>query len=305
MQNVIDTLRDEISLAAGGKCLLWVNPAQRDPYADHALAATRRVRVPIANGLFARELAPYFVPLDLTAPADAGLFTDSVQRAWQGWTMESLKASRGHEICGWITTQCAPGQLASHWGRYCHLHGHGGKLKLLRFHDPGVREWLWPTLEETQKQPLMRHASCLYEIGRDHALLRHACTQGAATASAFNLTARQWQQVDGYAAVHAAWLACPAAQRTPFFEQVVLEALSHAAGLGVTQDTERALYALHALQLGSRFHKDACMQGVWEQTRAGNYYGSAIEDTFACPANELHLHWTSPEEKQDGLRQSR
>lgn len=305
MENVIDTLRDEISLAGAGQCLLWVNPAQRDPYADHALVAPRRVRVPIANELFARELAPYFVPLDLMTPGDADLFTDSAQRAWESWTMESLNASRGHAICGWVTTQCAPAQLASHWGNYCHLHGHAGKIKLLRFHDPGVREWLWPTLDAAQKQPLMRHAACLYGIGRDQDVMRHACAPGAAAASAFRLTDRQWQQVGDYAAVHAAWLACPIAQCTPFSEQAVLGALTHAAGYGVTQDTERALYALHALQLGHHFHKDTRMRSVWEQTRAGSYYGSAIEEKFACLPNELHLHWTASEEKKDGLRQSR
>jgi hypothetical protein len=78
---------------------------------------------------------------------------------------------------------------------------------------------------------------------------------------------------------------------------IVLDALVHATRAGVMQDSERELYAMHALQLGTRFYTDVRMKPVWNHTRTGGYYGSAVEDVFGCSADELHLQRGSHEEK--------
>lgn len=294
MEKLLAQLRGEIDLSANGKCLLWVNPAQYDPYEGDASVATRRVRVPINHVHFAPHRSPYLVALDLAVPGDAAIFADSVEQALNAWTTGSLDASRGQPVCGWVTTKANAESVANHWGWRCHIHGHAGKCKLLRFHDPGVREWLWPGLREEQQRALLGPAQCLFGIGRDHSLLRHMRVADEAATVAFGLDDRQWQQVGDYAAVHAGWLAW----RGAFVLQDVLAALMQTKGFGVTQESERNLFALHAMQLGARFHADARMQVVWERTRLGNYYGSVIEDVFNCAADELHLQWTSPEEKQ-------
>jgi len=300
MKNLSNDLRGEIELAASGKCLLWVDPAQSDPF-DDALVQ-RCVRVPIQHWRFAQHRAPYLVELDLAIAGDAALFDESVELALQAWTVDSLYAERGQPICGWVSTQASAQAVANHWGWRCHVHGHDGKAKLLRFQDPGVREWLWPTLSVAQQRALMGPAAQLFGLGRNKSVLRHACPSGEALPNYFKLDDRQWQEVGDYAAVHAAWLACaraPEALRStaPFPTEAVLASLTHAPGLGVTQESERSKYAMHAVQLGARFYADARMHPVWERTRADSYYGSAIEDVFGCAASALHLQWTVSEEQ--------
>lgn len=300
MQTLADQLRDEIQSAASGSCLLWVDPAQSDPF--EGSFADRRVPVPINHWRFAQRRAPYLVPLDLTKAVDLSLFDDSVARACQAWTVTSLYAEQGQAICGWVLTNSSAEAVANHWGWRCHLHGHAGRSRLLRFHDPGVREWLWPALSELQQRALLGPASCMFGIGRRQSLLRHACPPGELTSDYFRLDDRQWRQVGDYATVHAAWLSCvrgPDAERwtAQFSEQVVLAALAHAQQFGVTQESERTRYALHAVQFGGAFYLDARMRAVWELTRDGAYYGNAVEEIFECTANELHMLWTTPQEK--------
>jgi len=297
MESLVKQLRAEIEAAGNGKCLIWVDAAQRDPYDENDIIVQRRVRVPINHTRFALHRAPYLVPLDLAVPADADIFNDSVERAWDAWAIGSLRALRGQPICGWVVTKVPAETLANHWGWRCHIHGHHDKSKLLRFHDPGVREWLWPTLSETQQHALLGHGACAFGIGRKRSLLRHASGAGDRAPAPFRLDDEQWQQVADYATVHDAWLACATALSETFCLQDVLAALVHATRFGITQDSERALYARHALQLGTRFYSDPRMQPVWEGTRNGKYYGSAVEDVFKCSADELHLQRGSREEK--------
>lgn len=285
---VITDLQSAIDAEGAGKCLLWVNPAQRDPYEGNVMLKQRRVRVPINSVRFEPQRAPYLIALDLRLPADADLFRDSVKRAKEAWTADNLRASHGQPICGWVTTPDSAETVANHWGWHCYLHSHNGRTKLLRFHDPGVREWLWAILSEAQRKTLLGPAKVLFGIGRAQLLTRHASTLNGAASVVLTLNEDQWRQVSDYAIAHAALLNT---EYVPFAEQAVLASLSYAAQFGVTQDSERELYALHALQLGRRFHDDVRMKAVWDRTRTGAYYGSAIEEVFACPPDELHLIW--------------
>lgn len=289
MGDIFD-LRSAIEAEGAGKCLLWVNPAQRDPYEGDVMLTLRRVRVPINNGRFEKQRAPYLVTLDLTLPADADLFSDSVERATTAWTPDNLRASGGQPICGWVITKASAEMVANHWGWHCHLHPHKGRTQLLRFHDPGVREWLWATLTEAQRLTLLGPAKVLFGIGRGRLLTRHACTSNDAASVDFILDDEQWRQVGDYATAHAALIHRPYVQ---FSEQAILTSLAHATRFGVTQNSERELFALHALRLGQHFYNDLRMQPVWDRTRMGVYYGSAIEEAFACAPDELHLLWLS------------
>jgi hypothetical protein len=284
---------------ASGKCLLWVNPAQSDPFNTVPLVEEHRVRVPINHPRFDVRLGPYLVPLDLSKSADADLFRDSVERAWVAWTIESLSAFCGQPIAGWVATLAPVQALAQHWAWRCHLHTRQGLSKLLRFHDPGVREWLWSTLSEQQRHSLLGPAHSLLAIGRGRILLRQMRSSVPAPADAIPslaLNETQWEQVDSYSTVHAAWIAWSAEPEkrdkpAAAWEQGVLKALSHATRYGVTDAADRELYALHALQLGGAFHTEERMRPVWERTLAGDYYGSALEEIFARPADQLHSHF--------------
>jgi hypothetical protein len=294
----VENLQKYFQDTADAKCLLWVNPAQYDPFESVALVEERRVRVPINHPRFDVRLGPYLVPLDLSAGADVDLFRDSVEIAWHAWTIESLSAFRGQPIAGWVEMREPVQALAGHWAWRCHLHRWLRLTKLLRFHDPSVREWLWPTLTGLQRHALLGPAACLVAIGRGHTVLRHVRSTVPDATDAIQslvLDERQWAQVDDYATVHAAWVrwsAEPENQNNGAtdWEQGVLRALSDATRYGVTDAHDRELFALHALQNGVGFHLAERMRPVWARTLAGEYYGRAFEEVFGRPAERLHSH---------------
>jgi hypothetical protein len=282
------------------QCLLWVDPAQADPFEGNLLVEQVRVRTPIRHPRFDPLRAPYLVPLDLSRRADADLFRDSVELAWRTWERESLNAMRGQPICGWLRIDAGTSvkSLASHWARNCHLHMDARQARLLRFQDPGVREWLWPTLDETQRRAMLGPAVEIQAIGRGQKLIHHRRANGAAATPggylALQLKQSQRDQVTDYATVHAAWLkrrnSLPAETEALLpsdWERPVLDALAEATRYGVRDAPDRELFALHALQLGARFHQCAQLQEVWRKTQDGDSYGGAIEEVIGLPADQL------------------
>lgn len=102
------TLRQHFQRSAQGRCLLWVNPAQRDPFDVHSSLQMRKVTVPIVHPRFDLKYAPYLVSLNLEHSEDAEVFETSVELAWDSWTFERLQAFRGQPIGGWVLTDAAP-----------------------------------------------------------------------------------------------------------------------------------------------------------------------------------------------------
>ena len=280
------------------QCLLWIDPAQADPFEGNPLLEKKRIRVPIQHPRFDPSRAPYLVPLDLTHSADAELFKNTVDLAWLGWSTEYLQARRGQAICGWVTTSSSARAIAAHWARKCHLHIRQRQSKLLRFQDPGVREWLWPTLNRTQQQAMLGPAAALHAVGRGQLLIGHHCGTGIHPLSDYpvlQLNQAQWDEVEDYATVHSAWLkwcgrAPGEAQLLGHeWERPILGALSQATHLGVRDTPDRELFALHALQLGAHFHQLPELQEVWQKTRAGDFYGNAIEERTGKSVDKLVL----------------
>jgi hypothetical protein len=282
------------------QCLLWVDPAQADPFQGNSLVEEVRVRTPIRHPRFDRLRAPYVVPLNLSRSVDAVLFRDSVEMAWLSWGTEHLGAMRGQPICGWVSAGSSAKALTGHWGRHCHLHVRPRQAKLLRFQDPGVREWLWPALSETQRRAMLGPAAAVHAIGRGRNLIHHGCADGA-TPTLFEgrypplqLNEAQWDQMEDYAILHAAWLTWRnsrsgemSVSQEPGWERPILGALTQATRLGLRDAPERELFALHALQLGAGFHQYPQLQEIWRKTQAGDFYGNAIEEVTGRSGDEF------------------
>ena len=290
---------------SGDRCLLWVNPAQGDPFSDEQLVDERKVRVPIRHANFELKLASYVVVLDLSKSRDADIFKRSAAIAWQAWEQGNLQAFNGQAIGGWVASDQSAQSLALHWATNCHIHSVNGLTKLLRFHDPGVREWLWPALTTKQQERLLGPAKFVIAFNRNQKLMAHALTSGVTKASDDNigkllLTLAQWEQVGDYAVLHSAWLRC--CLSIPAFRQIlttqtcwerrIFAALHVAYEYGIYDSQDRELFATHAILLGADFHEHEKMHPVWEKTRTGNYYGAACEDVSARPVDQLqdYLH---------------
>lgn len=306
----LQTLHRQLCESADDQCLLWVDPAQGDPFAGNPLVEERCVRVPIAHPHFDVQFAPYLVPLNLSKSPDAELFKTSVHMAWEAWTMASLRACNGQAIAGWAVSKDTPKALAQHWADYCHIHKFNGLNKLLRFHDPSVREWLWPTLSPLQQRQLLGPAQRLIALSRQQNLMQQNAAGTAKDISAdhlakdesvsqkLTLTAAQWTQVENYATVHAAWLeSCgrhpeyrAGLEQKKAWEQGIFAALQQASQYGIHDPQDRQLFAVHALQIGSDFHAHGKLQAVWKRTRAGDFYGGALEEESEHTADQLQTY---------------
>lgn len=294
----LESLRQQLHENASDQCLLWIDPAQDDPFAGDPLVEGRRVRVPIAHANFDIERAPYLVPLDIRKFDDADVLERSVAIAWRAWNMANLEALCGQPVSGWIVTSEAPDSLAQHWATHCHVHSVNRLGKFLRFQDPSVREWLWPELSQQQQCQLLGGAQFVIAFGRNQALMTHASPDhsdvpapadakiSAGHTSPMLLTSTQWARVIDYAAVHKGWLHCcssdvdfrHALSKKPYWEKGVLEALRHATTYGLSDPQDRAIFAAHALQMGEDFHRSEKMKPIWEKTQAGEHYGTACDD---------------------------
>lgn len=284
---------------AADACVLWVDPAQGDPFDGNALVEARRIRVPIMHPRFDMQFAPYLVPLDLSRSADADVFRRSVQLGWEAWQHDHLAAAKGQPISGWIRGAMEPVVLARHWARNCYLHVQGGLHKLLRLHDPGVREWLWLELDANQKRQLLGTALTLISFCRTRQLQYHEPDSGANmdpnTLHRLVLSAEQWARVDDYAIVHAAWLSDPSGHAAAGFDasvrtfdpRPILSALGQATRYGIHDAEDRTLFARHALVMGPEFHTDERLQDVWKLTIGGEFYGGAVEEIIGLPVDSL------------------
>lgn len=296
----IDALLQRLQDVSTGQCLLWIDPAQQDVFCGHALVEERRIRVPIKHANFDPALAPYLVPLNITKYDDAELFGQSVRLAWQAWQIPSLLAGNGQPVCGWVVCAAPAAELAAHWGQRCSLHRVGTQRMRLRFHDPSVREWLWPTLNSTQRQQLLGPAQALWSIGRQDQILKHAHVSNTPRqnedGAALVLTDTQWSQVNDYATLHGAWLDyCQLSEshrrilsrEQPNWLADALNALQQASHFGIADPQDRRLFAFHALQLGAAFYQHPKLQAVWQRTRQGEFYGGALEDAMQQSSDQL------------------
>ena len=297
----VEYLHKHLYEHADAKCLLWVNPAQVDSFAESERVQDARMNVPINHPRFDVNVGPYLVPLNLSVSADADIFRDSVKLAWDAWDIDSLHAMAGQPIGGWVVTTSDAKALATHWATRCHVHRRNGLTKLLRFHDPSVREWLWPSLNALQQRALLGPASSIFSIGRGLELVKQQCETLAPGLESDNFTRLllsddQWDQVEEYATVHAAWLAwtdargdCATETRRSGWEQSVFAALVHATDYGIVDAQDRELFARHALLLDAAFHTSSKMLPVWVKTRAGEYYGNALEQVFGLPVDQFNI----------------
>ncbi len=201
---------------------------------------------------------------------------------------------------GWVAASCSARDLAAYWARTCHIHRRNGQTKLLRFHDPGVREWLWPTLDRLQHTILLGPATYILSVGRNGQLLEQGLdeTEPHQQNPSLALTTKQWNEVEDYAVVHAAWLALCGQDEAwrgrlslqPDWQYNALDCLRHATEYRITDAQDRVLFARHALEVGTNFHLNALLSPVWERTRAGEYYGGALEELIGDSADRLFIH---------------
>lgn len=297
-QDLMRQLYRIIAEQGDGKCLAWINPANGDPELGEG-SEPARIIVPINHRAFDQRFAPYLVELDLSRFADDQYFQDSVAMAWTAWSQPLLAAQRGQPVCGWILTDTAASEVARYWANHCHLHVISGQTRLLRFHDPGVREMLWNDLNDIQRQHLLRPVNTVLAIDRHYELMRHdtpsirSDADGVARSirpSTFRLDEDQWKRVADYVTLHAAWVYGLSEGTLPRSRRIdgnVRASMAAAGSYGLQSEGDRMLFALLALRIGGAFHTDARLTEVWRLTADQESLADAMEQVFHLPIEEL------------------
>lgn len=285
-----------------GKCLLWVDPARVDPLGE--LCAGKMVPVLINHPRFDTNSAPYLVELDLSRSSDADLFRISVEISWNSWSIDELTARKGQYICGWVQAPDGAKALAHHWATRCHLHRKNGASYLLRFQDPGIREWLWSLLDQHQKEILLGPASRLFSVSRNRHVITHEVPSAilkreTSKISALMLDSSQFVQLEDYQVAHSAWLELMSDHEHAFdapigWERNLFRSLTRATEIGILHELDRTLFAKHVLQMGSAFIGWDRMKSVWRKTCLGEPYGRAVEEVFSITPDRLHTVFATP-----------
>jgi hypothetical protein len=278
-----------------GRCITWINPAQMDPFAEHQLIAKQKTIVTINHPRFDQKFSPYLIELNLQKFHDSEILKLSVEMAWEAWSWTELEARKGQAICGWIGTEHSPSELAYHWGTQCHVHFVANRHKLLRFHDPGVREWLWTFLTPDQKLALVGKKTSIFSIGRQRQLINHTApddlSNPVSSTTPLHLQPMQWNYVNDLANIHTAWLTLGAANRRPIKnmpeELSILKALEHATAYAILDDSNRQLFIRHAIEAGCDFHRKARLKAIWDLTQSGEFYGVALHEVLDCEPEQF------------------
>ena len=277
------------------RCLVWINPAQGDPFSDVALEEQRKIVVPIEHAKFDRKFAPYLIDLRLDKFRDAEIFKLSVEMAWEAWSEPSLAARAGQPICGWIGVDGDPKELSEHWAKRCHVHLVATRHKFLRFHDPGVRELLWTFLTPVQKAILTANTSAIFSIGRRRNLLKQTLAEMQPSLDSptrsLVLDTVQWSYVADLANIHAASVVLHTELGTSLNDlpvgMSIFRALEHATHYGILDESNRQLFIRHVLEAGSEFHHDDRLKRVWSLTQSGEFYGVALQDVLECEPDQF------------------
>lgn len=296
---VLQQLHREIDQRSDGRCFVWVDPAQGEPELGEVDPGLR-VSVPIVHPHYDQRFAPYLVPLNLNRFGDDCVFAASIELAWTAWSTPFLMARRGMPISGWIVSDLGAREVAAYWGRHCYLHFVHGRTHLLRFHDPGVRGMLWQDLDARQRALLLRPVNAVFSLNRHQALESFSAAStpvaglGADASNRpdeqLHLSEQQWQKVNDYATVHAAWtylLGEDLVGRDTPVTEALRHSLGAASSYGVTSADDRMLFLVCGLRYGIGFHNHVRMAEVWQRTANGESLVDAIEAVSGRPFEQL------------------
>lgn len=149
---------------------------------------------------------------------------------------------------------------------------------------------LWQDLDTHQRALLLGPVKAIFSLNRHQALesISAPSTPVAGPDAAalaplgehLLLGQQQWQQVNDYATVHAAWrylVGEDLISRDVPVTEALRRSLGAASSYGVTSADDRMLFLVCGLRYGIGFHTHARMAEVWRRTATGEPFADAVE----------------------------
>ncbi|MEK6418411.1 MAG: DUF4123 domain-containing protein [Burkholderia gladioli] len=238
------------------RCLLVIDPAQKDPLADGdpLFAGLSRIDVAIDHEAVSPDQYPYLLELDPESAAGAAALARSVELAFEDRRPQSMAEGLGQRIGGWLATTAAPKEVAAHCSRTMLQRDDQDRLCLLRFYDPRAFALLWPLLSHVQQQSLLGPIQAWHTLDAGARPVSRLNTMGRR--DDFELDAAQWQAIHRHGIVNRA-LALHAydQDRQPYQHEVdvAVAAALRACRYGLSDEEDEVTFVSHALSWHPEF----------------------------------------------------
>ncbi|MEV9638806.1 DUF4123 domain-containing protein [Burkholderia pseudomallei] len=241
------------------RCLLLIDPSQRDPLANDAgdkavFADLPKTDVVIDHGAVSPSHYPYLLELDLKTEVGVAALEESARLAFEDRRPQSMAEGLGQRIGGWLASSAAAGEVAAHCSRLVLQNDDRGRLCLLRFYDPRSQALLWRVLAPVQQHALLGPIQAWHTLDAGAVPITRVNTVGRR--DDFALDAAQWQAVHCHGIVNRA-LALHAydLDRQPKQHEVdaAVAASLRARRYGLTDEEDEVAFVGHALSLHPEF----------------------------------------------------
>ncbi|MEK6354970.1 MAG: DUF4123 domain-containing protein [Burkholderia cenocepacia] len=241
------------------RCLLLIDPSQRDPLANDAgdkpvFADVPKTDVIIDHDAVSPSHYPYLLELDLKTEVGVAALEESARLAFEDRRPQSMAEGLGQRIGGWLASSASVREVAAHCSRLLLQNDDLGRLCLLRFYDPRSQALLWPLLAPAQQHALMGPIQAWHTLDAGAVPVARMNTTGRR--EDFVLEGAQWQAIHRHGIVNRA-LALHAydLDRQPKQHEVdaAVAAALRARRYGLTDEEDEVAFVGHALSLHPEF----------------------------------------------------
>ncbi|HDR9483959.1 TPA: DUF4123 domain-containing protein [Burkholderia aenigmatica] len=275
------------------RCLLLVDPSQRDPLADDAGDNPLSADLPKTDVVIDHEAVspthyPYLLELDLKTESDVAALAESARLAFEDRRPQSMAEGLGQRIGGWLASSASAREVAAHCSRLALQNDDRGRLCLVRFYDPRSQALLWPLLAPAQQHALLGPIQAWHTLDAGAATITRMNTVGRR--DDFVLDDAQWQAIQCHGIVNRA-LALHAydLDRQPKQHEVdaAVAASLRARRYGLTDEEDEVAFVGHALSLHPEFDLHPRVLQILGSRADGDLYTERIDELTSDEIAEI------------------
>lgn len=275
------------------RCLLIVDPTQRDPMAGDAgdnspFASMPRSDVAIDHEAVSPSHYPYLLELDLKTDSGVAALEESVRLAFEDRRPQSMAEGLGQRIGGWLASFASAAEVAAHCARLALQNDDQSRLCLLRFYDSRSQALLWPVLTPAQQHALLGPIQAWHTLDAGATPVTRMNTTGRR--EDFVLQVAQWQTLHLHGIVNRA-LALHAYEhdRQPHQHEVnsAVAAAARARSYGLIDEEDQVAFVGHALSWHPEFDLHPQVLQLLGNRADGDLYAECIGELTSDEIAEI------------------
>lgn len=287
------TLTEWFSRNRGMRCLLAVDPSQRDLTSGDVddkvpFASLPRANVIIDHDAFSESHQPYLLELDLSTLQGVDALARSIRIAFEDRRPESMAQGLGQRIGGWLASSASLEDVAAHWSRLVLQYDDGRRVCVLRFYDSRALALLWNVLSRAQQQAMLGPVKAWHVLDATSRPIVHLSASDQRTN--FALSAAQWQEINRHGLVNRA-LALHARTRgkqpEPREIEVAVIAAARAGRYGLFDRDDCVAFIGHALAWHPQFDLHPKVSKLLSSRALDDFYTAEIEQLSTDEINEI------------------